>query len=63
MAKFFEGFEPDAYRKKNEGKPVEDFLSDVNKRKGTTTEDPAKLGKNKNLTKAERARQAEYYEQ
>lgn len=63
MAKFFEGFGPDAYRKKNEGKPVEDFLSDVNKREGTTTEDPAKLGKNKNLTKAERARQAEYYEQ
>ena len=63
MAKFFEGFGPDAYRKKNEGKPIEDFLSDVNKREGTTTEDPAKLGRFKNPTKAERERQSQWDEQ
>lgn len=59
----FPGYGPKAYRDKNADKPVEDYVSQVNGREGTKTEDPAKLGKNKNLTKAERARQAEYYEQ
>lgn len=53
----------DKYKEKHKNDQVEDYVSRVNKREGTTTEDPAKLGKNKNLTKAERARQAEYYEQ
>lgn len=59
----FPGYGPKAYRDRNADKPVEDYVSRVNGREGTETEDPAKLGKNKNLTKAERARQAEYYEQ
>lgn len=53
----------DKYREKHKDDQIEDYASQVNGREGTTTEDPAKLGKNKNLTKAERARQAEYYEQ
>lgn len=53
----------DKYREKHKDDQIEDYASQVNGREGTTTEDPAKLGNHKNLTKAERARQAEYYEQ
>lgn len=53
----------DKYREKHKDDQIEDYASQVNGREGTATEDPAKLGNHKNLTKAERTRQAEYYEQ
>ena len=51
------------YREKHKDDQIEDYVSQVNGREGTTTEDPAKLGKNKNLTKAERERQSQWDEQ
>lgn len=54
----FEGYGPSAYVKKNKDKPVEDLVDKINKREGTETEHPSQLGKNKNLTRREREREA-----
>lgn len=45
-----------AYEQKNAGKPVEDYVSQVNKREGTETVDPSTLKSEKTLTKKERER-------
>ena len=59
----FEGYGPSAYREKNAGKPVEDYVSKINGREGTKTVDPSKLKHKKKLTKKERERLAQYDEQ
>lgn len=59
----FPGYGPKAYRDKNADKPVEDYVSQVNGREGTETKDPAKLGRFKNPTKAEREYQSQWDEQ
>lgn len=53
----------DKYKEKHKNDQVEDYVSQVNGREGTTTEDPAKLGNHKNPTKAERERQSQLDEQ
>lgn len=56
MANFFKGFGREAYVKKNAGKPVEDYVSQVNRREGTETVDPSTLKSEKTLTKKEKER-------
>lgn len=54
----FEGYGPAAYLKKNKDKPVEDLVKDINKREGTETEHPSQRGRNRNMTRREREREA-----
>lgn len=45
-----------AYEQKNAGKPVEDYVSKVNRREGTETADPSTLKSEKTPTKKEKER-------
>ena len=54
----FEGYGPAAYQEKHKGKPVEDLIKNINKREGTETEHPSRVGNGKNLTRREREREA-----
>ena len=62
MAKF-EGFGPEAYRKKHEGKPVEDLVSKVVGNEGVEAQDPKTLETHKQLTRKQRERAQNTLEQ
>lgn len=59
----FEGYGPEAYRKKNSNKPIEDLTEQQVGNKGTEAPDPASLKNEKSLTKKQKARLKEYDEQ